>query len=232
MQLADAVHLAEHVWPGLERPEPVPHVVHNRPGFGRDGVEEEPTDATIAARALDISGGAHHQVMGQRIQLVDALSGTLDDIAAALGAGSFADAAGAPRAEIDAARDDVRNALTIAYNLYQATAWIYGPRSFGLRLASWVAAKGGAQPKSFAVLAWVLLRRSGADLWPSGTIAETANLSARNAAPFLTLRHLWKTDRRLRKTLDPKRLRRAFSGEIPWPPVLAEIESKIRECYG
>ena len=55
--------------------------------------------------------------------------------------GNFESVADAPAEEIARARDDAKNGLAIALDLYEANRWIYGDGAFGLRLAAWIARK-------------------------------------------------------------------------------------------
>ena len=196
------------------------------------GAGDENSDAALAQRALDIAGGANHRVCGTGIGLIDALPSTLTALTTALRSGGLTVAANAPRREIDAARDDVRNCLDIAWSLHQATSWIYGPKAFGLAFAAWIAEKANDQLKSTLVLIWVLLRRADAPLCPSEYIAWMAQRCAEGSPPFLILRELSESDPRFKNILKPTRLKRAFTGEIAWPPVLEEIKSRVSECYG
>jgi len=69
---------------------------------------------------------------------MSALPDVLRDMAEVSEAYSMADVARFPSVELETARDDVRGVdADSPRNFYEATGWVYGPKSFGLRLAAW-----------------------------------------------------------------------------------------------
>ena len=74
---------------------------------------------------------------------------------------SLADVTDFPRVELEAARDDVRRTMQVACDAYDAFSWLYGEKSFGLRLAAWVAQHSPPSAKAVFTLVFAARRRDG-----------------------------------------------------------------------
>jgi hypothetical protein len=195
------------------------------------GVDDELSDAAMAVRALGFEDGQNHHVARERLELAKALPGTLGDLATA-STGSLTEAANAPRSEVRAARDDVRDVLDYAYCRYHTAAWILGRNAFGLRFPAWFAAKADVRVRMQLVLVWILMRRTEAAIWPSAQIAAAAHACRIELPVSKQLEHLWKTDARFAEILKPSRLKRAMEGDIAWTTVLEEIKSVTKSGDG
>jgi hypothetical protein len=103
--------------------------------------EEHTSDEALTIRALDLTKAGSDSILGKQLNLIELLPSGLKDVSAAISMGNFEGVANAPAEEIARARDDAKNSLAIAPNLYEANRWIYGDGAFGLRLASWIARK-------------------------------------------------------------------------------------------
>jgi hypothetical protein len=68
-------------------------------------------------KAFDMDKAERDEILGIKLNLVDALPSALDNTAIALSIGNFAQAAEAPAEEIAKARDDARNALQMGRSL-------------------------------------------------------------------------------------------------------------------
>ena len=94
--------------------------------------QEKSLDEQVAIKAFDFENSENHQILGHKMNSIAVLPSALKNVSAAMSKRRFAEAANAPASEIAAARDDLRNALTIGWALYEAQKWIYGPGAFGL----------------------------------------------------------------------------------------------------
>jgi hypothetical protein len=112
--------------------------------------------------------------------------------------------------EICAARDDVRRALNLARDFHEATAWIYGPNAFGLRLAALLARKAPRPLKAGIVLLFLNVRSNSNIFYSSDVIAKMESDTKSLLIHSLELKRL-SLDPNFRKILHPKRLRDAMT---------------------
>jgi hypothetical protein len=103
--------------------------------------EEQTSDKAFTIRAFDITNAGSHSILGRKLNLIELLPSGLKNVSAAISMGNFERVAKAPAEEIARARDDAKNSVAIALNLYEANRRIYGDGAFGLRLAAWIARK-------------------------------------------------------------------------------------------
>jgi hypothetical protein len=137
---------------------------------------------------------------------------------------SLGDVALSPRVELEAARDDVRDAMQIASDLYEGTNWIYGPKSFGIRLAAWVAQNSPPPHRAFFTLVFLALRHAGHSLLSSDEIRRLAADAAAMRAQSERLRAL-QSEPRFSKVLSAGRLRQGLRGPDEQWTLLKEIEA-------
>ena len=138
----------------------------------------------------------------------------LTNVSAAISIGNFECVANAPAQEIAPARDDAKNSLAIALNLYEANRWIYGDGAFGLRLAAWIARKAPDVLFDAMTLLMFRLRQVPDAIRPSDEIAEMAEQARQVCLYSKTHEWYWRNDPRFSKILDPKRMKLAFADEI------------------
>jgi hypothetical protein len=185
--------------------------------------QDELSEYEIAVSGLDFENAGNYeegppgkskpkpdQVFGKDMNYIQVLPDILRAMARTLRRKTLADALKLPSAELLAARDDVRGALWIARDFYEATEWIYGNRAFGLRLAAWLS-RSAASQRALLVLGFALLKRSGHPFLPSDQIANLAQTAAIAKRDNLRLKEIAENDPRLAGLLTPKALRRAFS---------------------
>jgi len=72
------------------------------------------------------------QVFGKDINFIQVLPEVLSMMARTLRRKTLSDVLKFPQDQLLAARDDVRGALAISRDFYDATKWIYGNRAFGM----------------------------------------------------------------------------------------------------
>jgi hypothetical protein len=185
---------------------------------------ESLSEYEIAVSGLDIENGGNYekgppgksepkpdQAFGKDMNFIQVLPDVFRAMARTLRRNTLSDALKLPPEELLAARDDVRGALWIARDFYEATKWIYGNRAFGLRLAAWLSRSAASQRVSL-VLGFALLKRSGHHPFlSSDQIATLAQKAATAKRDNLRLREIAENDPRLAALITPKALRRAFS---------------------
>jgi hypothetical protein len=176
--------------------------------------EEHTTDQAFAIRALDLTKAGSDSILGKKLNLIELLPSGLENVSAAIRLGNFERVANAPAQEIAGARDDAKNSVAIALNLYEANRWIYGDGAFGLRLAAWIARKAPDILVDTTTLLMFRLREVPGAILPSDKIAEMAE-NARRVCLY-SKRHEWHWHNHpsFSKILHPKRIKLAFADEI------------------
>ena len=175
--------------------------------------EEHTSDEALTIRALDLTKAGSDSILGKQLNLVELLPSGLRNVSAAISMGNFESVANAPAEQIAPAREDAKNSLTIALDLYEAKRWIYGDGAFGLRLAAWIARKAPDVLFDMTTLLMFRLRQVPGAIRPSDEIAEMAK-QARKVCLY-SKRHewYWRNDPRFVKILNPKRMKLAFADE-------------------
>jgi hypothetical protein len=184
--------------------------------------EKELSDYEIAVSGLDIENSGNYekgppgksrpkpdQVFGKDMNFIQVLPGVLRAIAGSLRRNTLKDALKFPPEELLAARDDVRGALGIARDFYEATKWIFGNRAFGLRLGAWLS-RSVASQRALSMLGFALLKRSDYPFLSSDQIANLAQTAATAKRDSLRLKEIAEGPR-FAALLTPKALRRSFS---------------------
>jgi hypothetical protein len=189
--------------------------------------EEHTSDEALTIRAFDLTKAGLDSILGRQLNLVELLPSGLKNVSAAISMGNFERVANAPAEEIARARDDAKNSLSIALNLYDANRWVYGDGAFGLRLAAWIARKAPDILVDTTILLMFRLREVPGAILPSEKIAEMAE-NARKVCLY-SKRHEWhwRNDPRFSKTLDPKRIKTAFADEIALKRWQSELNAII-----
>lgn len=154
-----------------------------------------------------------HIIDGKRLELAKGLPAMLQAISQAFSNYKFADVIDFPVEEIEAARDDYRNGLQIAENLYESTSWVFGDRALGLRLINWIANHNSEASKSHSILLFALLKRVSADILPSSEISKMALKSNQLKAISFDLRKAASTNSRIGILLEPKAIKLALSND-------------------
>jgi hypothetical protein len=192
--------------------------------------EEHTSDEALTIRALDLTKAGSDSILGKQLNLIELLPSGLKDVSAAISMGNFEGVANAPAEEIARARDDAKNSLAIAPNLYEANRWIYGDGAFGLRLASWIARKAPDVLVDSTTLLMFRLREVPDAIKPSDQIAEMAKQAPQVC--FFSKRHewYWRNDPRFSKILDPKRIKLAFADEIALKRWQSELNAIILQA--
>ena len=165
------------------------------------------------------------ELTGERFRFREAIGPVLADIAAGFRSGSLGDAANASRFELERARDDVVQTMELVQELYRATQWIYGPKAFGLRFASWISRKRPESIMNISLLVWVLLRRVSTEIISSD---EIKNLHLMIMSFTQNLRILEKLSREygdVHDWLKPKYLKKAFSDKLHFDEFVVKLRS-------
>jgi hypothetical protein len=174
--------------------------------------EEHTTDEALTIRALDLANAGSDSVLGKKLNLIELLPTGLMNVSAAISMGNFERVANAPAEEIACARDDAKNSLAIALDLYEAKRWIYGDGAFGLRLAAWIARKAPDVLFDLTTLLMFRLRQVPGAILPSDEIAELAQQARLIVRCWISSRGMYS----IRPTLSFAMT--AFAGLIPkWP---------------
>ena len=189
--------------------------------------EEHTTDQAFAIRALDLTKAGSDSILGKKLNLIELLPFGLQNVAAAISMGNFDRVADAPAEEIARARDDAKNSLSIALNLYDANRWIYGDGAFGLRLAAWIARKAPDVLIDTMILLMFRLREVPDAIKSSDAITEMAEQARDACMASRRLEWYWRNDPRFSKILDPKRMKTAFADEIALKRWRSELNAII-----
>jgi hypothetical protein len=176
--------------------------------------EEQTSDRAFTIRAFDLINSGSHSILGQKLNLIELLPSGLKTVSAAISMGNFEHVANSPAEEIARARDDAKNSLAIALNLYEANRWIYGDGAFGLRLAAWIARKAPDVLLDTMILLMFRLREVPDAIKPSDAIAEMAEQARDACMASRRLEWHWRNDPRFSRILDPKRMKTAFADGI------------------
>lgn len=188
-----------------------------------DGAIAEELEPALG-KALDIGQAQTDQILGKQLRLMNALPGVLYDIARVNERYSLSEVLGFSNVELERARDDVRGALQIIAGLYDATSWIYGPKSFGLRLAAWLANTLSPTSLAFCILIFAARRHDGHEFLSTDEIRKLANDAAQIRRQSEKLRALQK-EPRFSEVLSAKRLRRGLRNPDEQWTLLKEIEA-------
>ena len=189
--------------------------------------EEHTSDEALTIRAFDLTKAGSDSILGKQLNLIELLPSGLRNVSAAISMGNFESVANAPAEQIARARDDAKNSLAIALDLYEAKRWIYGDGAFGLRLAAWIARKAPDILFDMTTLLMFRLRQVPGAIRPSDEIAEMAK-QARKVCLY-SKRHewYWRNDPRFVKILNPKRIKSAFADEIALKRWQSELNAII-----
>jgi hypothetical protein len=175
-------------------------------------------------RALDMSAADRDTVLGYKFTFRKALPGVLETISTAFATGSFSECV-ADRKALFAARDDVRNGLSIGADMYEAWKDIYGSGAFGLRLISWISNKKPELLIAAVILGIMRLRQIPNDLHLSPEIAKMAHAAKRCRNDAETMRRFRSSHPHFKEVLSPRRLRLGFRDESSYGQLLKEIEA-------
>jgi hypothetical protein len=189
-----------------------------------DEISPRPDDENQTIKAFDFEQSEKDTILGQKLNLIGALGPTLRDISEAFRDQTLSEMLTASDAELFSARDDVRNAMRVGLELYDATWWIYGRKAFGLRFIAWIARKYDRVANATLIVGLIGLRKISSDLLPSSKIAELANQAEKQRDSSKKLEGLFLHDKRFSLVLSPKRLRRGFRDLISLRQLLREIE--------
>ena len=185
----------------------------------------EPADQQIFVKATDLAKTrinsqaeeteVDDKLAGQSLQFRQTIGRVLREIAEAMRTWALVDGANAPRAELEAARDDIRTIMEIVPAFYQATRWIYGEKAFGLRFMNWVATKSPKSLSRLYILIWVNMRRAGSNWLSSDEIRELqANVNyLSRLIDFLKILSVQSDD--LAALLKPSNLKKVLSEQTP-----------------
>ncbi len=183
------------------------------------------TDKDIVQRGLDFNHPDSNLINGMRMNHREVIEGALENVSQAFDHWSLVDAANAPACEIWTAYIDTRNILDIARDFYDATAWMWGEKSFGFRFAAWIARKANNSMLDGLTLIILLLRRIPGAMISSEEIAATANAARQAKYASDSIRELARSDARFTEVFSPKRIRLGFSDRVEMSRWQKEIES-------
>jgi hypothetical protein len=169
-------------------------------------------DADWMVRAFDMNAADRDAILEHKFTFRKALPDTISTLSQAFATSSFSELV-ANRSTICAARDDVRNALAIGANLFEALEDIYGSDAFGLRLAAWIAEKKPELTIAMMLLGMARLRQIPNDLYSSAEIAKMAEDAKKCRASAIAIGELRKYTPAFKEVLSPKRIKTAFADQ-------------------
>jgi hypothetical protein len=176
--------------------------------------ENRTRDEQTAIKAFDFGSADRHQVLGEKLNVIEVLPSGLKNAGIAFSIGNFTGAADAPAQEIAKARDDARNTFVIGWSLYDGLKWIYGEEAFGLRFVHWVVRKAPDALIDGLILGVLRLREVPNAIHSSEKIAEMAQEAQVFWRASKHHEWLWRNDPRFSEALNPKRIRTAFTDQI------------------
>jgi hypothetical protein len=193
-----------------------------------------PADELSLIRALDLSvikkdpvteeqAYIDDMLAGKRFRFREAVGPVLADLAAGIQNASLVDAANASRTELECARDDL--IMEFVPELYRATKWIYGPKAFGLRFASWISVKRPERLLNIWLLLWVLLRRVSAEIISSDEINNLHSTTMEFARNLTLLKEISSQYSDRHNWLKPENLRKALSDKILFGEFVIKLRS-------
>ncbi len=188
-------------------------------GFLPPSTERDEPEKAAIARALGFDAGKAHHVHGQGLRLEADLASLLSAMSQSGSDPAFTDA------EIFSARDDLRNALKIAWCLYDATAWIYGRQSFGLQLAHRVSSFLAVGYIQAFTIGFARLRRQSETLLSSAEIADLAVESERLWMMSMWLKGIARSGGENARIVSAKRLKEALTDFDVHQNLLGELAS-------
>lgn len=123
------------------------------------------------------------------------------------------------------ARDEFMQAFETAQNLHEAMAWVLGKRALGLRTARWIYESKQPTVQAHIIVGYMALfadDRPG--FLSSSEIEEQWRLSQELLALSKKFQQAVKSDKKLAKIANPKRLRSAFRSEERMAQFIQEIQ--------
>jgi hypothetical protein len=189
-------------------------------GFASHGLGPgELSGSALFEAALDLAASQRDVVKGDKLNLVSSLSSVLRDLSRSLDEFPLADFSDA---EIEAARNDVRNGFKLAVCLHGALRWMYGPDAFGLRTASLLGRKAGFDQLFAFVVIFLRLRRNSSAFLSSSEIARLAQQAEAGWLISMYFRDL-RAEPKLAEIVDPKLWKIAFSDSRELKKLLVKI---------
>lgn len=183
--------------------------------------EDEFTTQYATENAFGFADGDRDEFLGARFKWTGTLERVLSEMSAAnseFGPDEFTDF------EIQAARDDIRNAMKIAVCLQEALSWIYGPKALGLQVAALFGRRAPISGIFLSTLGFARLRRCSSQLLPSAQIGELADQAEWIWLISAYFRNLQNTKPEMREMIGPKRLKRAFMDSREYGDLLKDLE--------
>lgn len=126
-------------------------------------------------------------------------------------------------AVVQAARDDIRNAMHLIDDLHHTFSWILGGRAFGLKSAAWIAGNASPAIRSRMLAMWPHLQRAKPH-WSSETIAELRKAGAWARQEAEKLQSAIESRRDLSAILTKARLKAALHDGVELKKLISEIE--------
>ncbi len=186
-------------------------------GFSLSASYDEDSEQTLVEQGLGLDRGVRHHIRGKSLRLGVELSNVLVAMSIPLALEELTDR------EIAIARHDARNAMKIAYCFYEATAWIYGPGSFGLQLVKSVVRFLPLDLIRAFSIGFARLRRQPSAVLRSDEIAALAAEAERVWLMSMWLRDVYERGGEPAKIINPKRLRSALTDSVSYQNLLKEL---------
>ena len=137
-------------------------------------VDNEFDPESVIAKAFDFHVGMDDQILGAKLKLIPLIQGSLRNLSRSQVGFAYHDFS---LAEVQQARDDVRNSLKITFCFYEAMRWIYGDSAFGLRTAAQLARNTPGSLVLAFTLGFARLRRVTDDLIETGEISRLSHIA-------------------------------------------------------
>lgn len=191
-------------------------------GFERPTLEIDEADSHMAERALGFDEGEADHVNGHQLSLKADLEAILTTLAVSWVSDPWKDFS---VQEIAQGRDDARNALKVAHCTHEATAWIYGRGSFGLRIVRTLSRFAEITLMQALAVNFTRLRRRSDTLPSSDEIAGLAVEAERVWLMSMWFRDIYESGGEGAKIINPKRLKLALMDSASHQDLLRELAS-------
>ena len=191
-------------------------------GFEPPILEIDDSDSRLAERALGIDDCEADHVNGRRLNLKADLEAVLATLSVSWASDAWKDFS---VQEIAQGRDDARNALKVAHCTHEATAWIYGRGSFGLRIVRTLSRFAEITLMQALAVNFARLRRRSNTLPSSDEIASLAADAEKVWLLSMRLRAFHEQGGKAAEIITPNRLKSALTDSVSHQNLLRELAS-------
>lgn len=191
-------------------------------GFESPTTDLDKSDSRLAEHALGFDEGEADHVNGHRLNLKADLETILTALSVSWVSDSWNDFS---VREIAQGREDARNALKVAHCTHEATAWIYGRGSFGLRIVRTLSRFAEITLMQALAISFARLRRRSTRIPSSDEIASLATDAEKVWLLSMRLKAFHEQGGKAAQIITPNRLKSALTDSVSHQNLLRELAS-------